>query len=237
MKVLLVGGSGYVGNLVIPHLKSAFKLRILDPAPPKDASLDYVSGSALDPAAIRRALEGMDAVVYMVIGRNPDGSYAMSDIALNYDLNLKGLHQVLHAAIEAGITRAVTTSTMSVHDRWPKEVAASEDTPCDARDVYGFTKGLAEQVCGYFARVRGMAVVALRLNMPVPLDEWHKACRPGRPNSYTAAPDVASAIALSLTVPLSGLHILSIAGDHEGKLINCARAKQVLGWEPKEREK
>jgi len=235
MRILLVGGSGYVGTMVIPHLKKDFELRVLDPAPPKDASVDYVSGSALDPATVRRALEGMEAVVHMVIGRNPDGSYAMGDIDLNYDLNVKSLHRVLDAACEAGIRRAAATSTMSVHGHRPNGFPEGEDTPCDARDVYGFTKGLAEQVCGYFARVRGMTVVALRLNMPVPVEDWHGNCRPGRPNTHTAAPDVASAIALSLTVPLTGLHILAISGDYEGKFLNCARAKHILGWEPRER--
>ena len=235
MKVLLVGGSGYVGSMVIPHLKSSFVLRVLDPVPPKDASVDYVSGSAIDPAAVRRALVGTDAVVYMAIGRTPDGCYAMSDIDLNYDLNLKGMHQVLHAAAEAGIPRAVTTSTMSVHGTWPSGVAANEDTPCDARDLYGFTKALAEQVCAYFARVRGTTVVALRLNGPVSVEDWHRNCRPDRPNTHTAAPDVASAVALALTVPLVGFHALSISGDYEARRINCARAKLVLGWQPRER--
>ena len=63
MKVLLVGGSGYVGSMVIPYLKSGLALRVLDPVPPKDPSVDYVGGSATDPAAVRHALEGMEAVL------------------------------------------------------------------------------------------------------------------------------------------------------------------------------
>jgi len=235
MKVLLVGGSGYVGSMVIPHLKRGLALRVLDPAPPQDASVEHVRGSANDPAAVRGALEGMEAVVYMALGRTPDGRYATSDIDLSYDLNLKGLHRVLHAAAEAGIMRAAATSTMSVHGTWPSGAAANEDTPCDARDLYGFTKGLAEQVCAYFARVRGMTVVALRLNGPVTAEDWHKSCRPGHPNTLTAAPDVASAIERALTVPLTGFHALSISGDYEAKRIDCARARRLLGWEPRER--
>jgi nucleoside-diphosphate-sugar epimerase len=197
--------------------------------------VDYVSGSATDPAAVRHALEGMEAVVYMVMGRTPDGRYAMSDIDLSYDLNLKGLHQVLHAAAEGGIARAVATSTMSVHGPWPSGVVADEDTPCDAPDLYGFTKALAEQVCAYFARVRGMTVVALRLNGPVSVEDWHRNWRPDHPNTCTAAPDVAGAVALALAAPLVGFHALSISGDYEARRINCARAKLVLGWEPRER--
>jgi nucleoside-diphosphate-sugar epimerase len=221
--------------MVMPHLKGRLSIRVLDPVPPKDASVDYVKGSATDPAAVRLALAGMDAVVYMVIGRTPDGRYAVADIDMSYDLNLKGLHQVLYAAAEAGIMRAVATSTMSVHDAWPSGIVADEDTPCDARDLYGFTKGLAEQVCAYFARVRGMTVVALRLNGPVSVEDWHRNCRPGVPNTCTAAPDVASSIALSLAAPLVGFHALSISGDYEARRINCAKAKRVLGWEPRER--
>jgi nucleoside-diphosphate-sugar epimerase len=237
VRVLLVGGSGYVGTMCVPYLKQGNELRVLDLVPPTDSSIEYVQGSVSDATAIRSAVQGMEGVVCMAMGRNPDNSYAAHDIDLNYDLHVRDLHRVLQGAREAGIARAVYTSTMSVHGSRYVVDRESEETPCDAPYVYGFTKWLGELVCEYFARVHKMTVVSLRLNLPTPREDWHKSCRPGQPNTATAAPDVASALLLGLTAPVAGFHTVAISGDYEGKVINCSRAKRTLGWEPRERPK
>jgi len=121
----------------------------------------------------------------MVIGRTPDGRYATADIDLNYDLNVKGLHHVLHVAAEAGIKRAVATKHHVGALRLARGMVADEDTPCDARDLYGFTKGLASRCAPTSPAVRGMTVVALRLNGPVSVEDWQQelpARLPQRPH-------------------------------------------------------
>ncbi|MBM4034128.1 MAG: NAD(P)-dependent oxidoreductase [Planctomycetes bacterium] len=200
--------------------------------PRNSRALDYVQGSAADIAAVRRALEGVEGVVYMAMARTSAGGYDVKDIDANYDIHVKHLHRVLQAAAEAGIRRAVYTSSMSVYGYRPAGFPEGEDTPADAPDLYGFTKRLGEIVCDFFARVHKMAVVSLRLNGPMPLEDWQRAARAGRVGGQTAAPDVASAIALSLTAPLAGAHVLNIAGDYTGKHVPCTRAKDLLGWEP-----
>jgi len=122
-----------------------------------------------------------------------------------------------------------------VYGRPPSGRFGGEDAPLDARSVYGFTKGLGERVCEHFARVHGLTVVALRLQMPVTREDWQRRCTPGRPNTDTAAPDLARAISLAATAPLGGFHPVFISGDYEGKVIDCSRAKALLGWEPLER--
>ena len=219
----------------MPYLKQEHQIRVFDVAPPPDSSLEYVSGSVDDAGAIRDALDGIEAVIYMALGRKASGGYALDEIDLNYDVSVKGLHKVLQATTEAKVPRAVYTSTLSVHGSRPGGICASEDTPCDAAGVYGFTKWLGELVCDYFARTHGLTVVALRLNAPVAQDDWHRRCEPGRPNVITSAPDVARALSLALSAPVTGFHAVFISGDYDGKLINCARAKQLLGWEPLER--
>jgi len=232
MRILLAGGAGYVGTMAIPYLKPDHALRVLDLVPPKDASVEYIEGSVADTAAIRRALDGMEGVAYMTMPRNTEGKYDVRDLDVNYDLHAKHLHRVLLAAAEAGIRRAVYASSMSVYLHRPPGFPDGEDTPADATDLYGFTKRLGEIVCDFFVRAHGMTVVSLRLNGPMPLEEWQAAARAGRILGQTAAPDVASSISLSLTAPLAGAHIFNITGDYLGRYCRCTRAKELLGWEP-----
>jgi nucleoside-diphosphate-sugar epimerase len=221
--------------MVIPCLKQDHLIRVFDLVPPKDKSVEFVKGSVNDIEAIRTALDGVEGVVYMVLGRKADGSRAVDEIDANYDLSVKGLHRVLDAMKEAGLMRAVYASTLSVHHTRPGGACPNEDIPADSPSIYGFTKWLGELVCAYFARVHKMTLIALRLNGPVTREQWHKQCRAGHPNAHVAAPDIARAIIQALTAPVSGFHALFIAGDYEGKAINCARAREVLGWEPLER--
>lgn len=232
MRILLAGGSGYVGTMVIPYLKSEFALRVLDLAPPKDPAAEYIQGSVADIEAVRRALGGMEAVVYMTMARKSDGHYDCRDVDANYDIHVKHLHRVLLAAAEAGIRRAVYASSMSVYAHRPPGFPDGEDTPADAGDIYGFTKRLGELVCDFFSRVHGLTIISLRLNGPMPLEAWQATARQGRILGQTAAPDVARAIALALTAPLSGAHVLNITGDYTGRYCRCTRARDLLGWEP-----
>jgi len=237
MRILLVGGSGYVGTMVTPYLKAEHALRVLDLVPPKDPAVEYVQGSVADAAAIRQAIEGIEGVAYMAMPRCADGKYDVRDLDLNYDIHVKHLHRVLLAAAGAGITRAAYASSMSVYayrpNGWPQE----DDTPCDAPDLYGFTKRLGELVCDFCARAHKMAIVSLRLNNPMTLDDWLRHYHPERLVTHTAAPDVASAIALSLTAPITGHHAVNISGDFEGKRLRCTGARSILGWEPRARPK
>src|SRR2546429_9894075 len=58
MRVLLVGGAGYVGGLVLPVLRERHEVRVLDQ---RAEGIDHVTGDATDYATVRRAGGGTDA--------------------------------------------------------------------------------------------------------------------------------------------------------------------------------
>src|SRR2546421_710816 len=51
MRVLLVGGAGYVGGLVLPVLRERHEVRVLDQ---RAEGIDHVTGDATDYATVRR---------------------------------------------------------------------------------------------------------------------------------------------------------------------------------------
>ena len=120
MKILLVGGSGHVGQLITPYLKARHSLRVLDMSPPADPDIEFIQGSVLDPDTIRRAIEGVDAFVWLAMRNGQGGMVTDQDVESilnNYDLNTKALHLFCYLAQEAGVKRGVYTSSMSVHYR------------------------------------------------------------------------------------------------------------------------
>lgn len=231
MRVLIVGGSGYVAGLILPALTERHTVRIFDLKPPADPALDYHPGNVGDLAALTQAAEGMDALLYMAMGAFPWNTDEV--FASSFDANVKGVYLALYAAHQAGIPHAVYTSSMSVYDgdllipdRFP-----SEDIPPDADHFYGFTKRLGEECCRLAVRQWGMSVNALRLCLPVSEEKWLAETRKGVPTIATTAPDVARAILAALDYR-DGFQAFMISGDYEQTSMNMSKARCLLNWEP-----
>jgi nucleoside-diphosphate-sugar epimerase len=231
MRVLVIGGSGYVGRLVLPALTEEFTVRVFDRQPPSDPGLEFVEGSVEDYNALRTAAEGTDAVLFMAMGaKRPWGS--VEGIASSFDVSVKGLHLALYAAHQAGVSHAVYTSSMSVYESLHGRAFSDEEIPPDATDFYGFTKRLGEEVCRNAARAWGMSVNALRLYLPTPDEKWRGEARPDAPHLATAASDVARALIASLRYRGGGFEAFMTSGDYENRVLNMSKAKRLLGWEP-----
>lgn len=169
MKLLLVGGAGHVGQLITPYLRAQHTLRVLDLSPPADGEIEHVKGSVLDPEAIRLALRDVDGFIWLAMRNGQGGMVTNQDaetIINNYDLNTKALHLFLFLAQEAGVTRGVYTSSMSVHYRGRPSYPGEDEVPRDSPSVYGLTKGLGEEICAYFARWFDMNIIGLRISGP-----------------------------------------------------------------------
>ncbi len=234
MRVLVIGGSGYLGTLVLPFLAPQHELRVFDLRPPADPALEYVQGNVCDPAALAGAMRGMDAMLYMAMGSHPQGNdwERMEARVTAFDVSVKGLHLALHAAHQAGIGHAVYTSSMSVYaDNGVGRVGADEDAPPDSVLAYGLTKHLGEEVCRHAWRMWGMSVNALRLYLPMPESRWLVEADKGEPTLATTAADTARALLAALEYR-AGFEAFTISGDYEQKLLNMGKARRLLGWEP-----
>jgi nucleoside-diphosphate-sugar epimerase len=244
MKVLLIGGSGHVGSFITPHLKEKHDLRVLDLQPPKHQGVEFVEGSVTDVPAIKRALDGVDAFVWLVMRKPQGGTLRDQDvetIEANYDVNCKGLHLTLFTAQEMGVRRGVYTSSMSVHYRRREFYPAEELVPLDTPTVYGLSKGFGEQICQYFARWWDMNLIALRITGPRTREQYleerrnPKVSYDGSRLFVTDEEDLARAYLAALDAVQIGsarFDAFFIAGDEHEKEHNLSKAKRVLRWEP-----
>jgi nucleoside-diphosphate-sugar epimerase len=229
MHILVVGGSGYLGGLVLPTLAQQHTLRIFDMRPPANAAWEYIAGNSGDLAALSHAAAGMDALLYMAMGNK---NYSIPEsFTTNLDTNIKGVYLALFAAQQAGITHAVYTSSMSVYANLDVRYFPDEEIPPDASDLYGFTKRMGEEVCRNATRAWGMSANALRLCFPVSDEQWQAETRLGAPTLATSAGDVARALLAALECR-AGFQAFMISGDYEQKLMNLSKARRLLGWAP-----
>lgn len=231
MRVLVIGGSGHVGRLIVPALAASHTLRIFDLRPPTGFDGDYFEGDVCDIDALRRAMVGMDTVIYMAMG--VQGWDTDAAITTAFDTGVKGVYLTLHAAHHAGITHAVYASSMSVYDgNLLARLFPDEEIPPDSSHFYGFTKRLGEEACRVAARHWGMTINALRLCLPVPEEKWYADTREGVPTIATTAGDVARAFLAALEYRGGGFQAFMISGDYAQTSMNMSKAKRLLGWEP-----
>lgn len=232
MEVLVIGGSGFVGRLILPMLRERHCVTVFDRDAPRETAAGFLRGDVTDSRSLAGAMRGRQAVVYLAMGKDEKGNVDAPGAA--YDVNVKGVHLACQAALEAGAKRFVYMSTLSVYSGGNR-FFASEDEPPDPPGAYGFTKALGEEVCRFFSRVHGLDCIALRLNAPVELKDW-KDCYMRHPGcGATSGPDIARAVLAALECRHSGFDAVFISGDFEGKLTNLSKAKRLLGWEPLER--
>lgn len=175
MKVLIVGGSGYVGSLMLPGLVDAgLNVRVLDTAAPA-GDVDWVRGSATDPDALNAALDGVDGVVHAAMGRR--GADGSPDVRSAFEVNVASVHMTLAAAAAANVGRGVLMSSISVFANEPVPVTdrvLDESCAADAVDTYGLTKRLAELAAEAASAAHGMTISSLRIAWPFPV-KW--TCR------------------------------------------------------------
>ncbi|MEV7278735.1 NAD(P)-dependent oxidoreductase [Streptomyces sp. NPDC093111] len=240
MRVLVIGGSGYVAGLFLPALTARHEVTVLDPRPSTGAHT-HLTGSSTDPAALTAAMDGIDVVLHTAL-TNPTGDQ-LSDAARAFDTNVTSVHLALAAAHRAGVRHVVHLSSLSVYrDLTTRRL--DESVPPDATDLYGLTKRLAEQVCHAATVQWDLSVTVLRLAWPTTNQAWPAWALPGRPPRThaadgakvhgLAADDLARAVLAALD-HRDGFDVFHIAGTDQEGLWSQTKARDVLGWEPRRR--
>jgi nucleoside-diphosphate-sugar epimerase len=239
MRVLVIGGSGYVASLVLPALSQRHAIRVLDlRSPAADIDAEHIIGSATEYADLRRAVEGVDAVIHCAMGGHEVSRPAGAVEA--FDVNVKSVHLVLLAARDAGVRHAVYISSLSVY-RDVTQRRVDETVAADATDLYGLTKRLGEQVCFAAAAEWELSVNVLRLAWPTPDDVWPAWGRWKRPRRFhtadgtliqaTRASDVSRAVLAALE-HRDGCQVFTITGDQSARLWSTEKARSLLNWSP-----
>ena len=150
MRVLLTGGSGNLGQVLVPRLlEKGDTPVILDVrAPPRlNEGAVFIEASILDRSKLTETFRGCDCIVHIAAWHGIHEDRGEKDAYDFFDLNVRGTFEVFEAAASAGIGKVIFISTTSVHRP-------------DTR--YGSSKVLAELVAEDYRKHRHMDVVTMR---------------------------------------------------------------------------
>ncbi|MFI9553440.1 NAD-dependent epimerase/dehydratase family protein [Nonomuraea endophytica] len=223
MRVLVTGAAGRLGTAVLAELVEHQVTALVAEDPGPIAAERVVVGDARDPAAVRAALEGADAVVHTAALASPE--VAAPEVV--FAANTQATFVVLNEAGEHGVRRAVIASSLSItglpfarSPRSPAYLPLDEHVPPQIEDPYALSKQVDEATAAMMGPRHGMTVAALRF--PFLGDSarlaWRAAALAADPAagaadlwSYLDLRDAARACLLGLTADLEGTPAIYVA--------------------------
>lgn len=166
MKILVVGGAGYIGSHMVKMLReTGYKPVVLDNLSTGHA--DAIGNAPLFMSDIRNpnTLDGLlestkfEAVMHFAACSQVGES--VSDPGYYYENNVAGTVNLLNAMMRHGVKRFIFSSTAAVYG-YPGVSLINERTPTGPINPYGHSKRMVEQVLEDMSKAYGLQYTALR---------------------------------------------------------------------------
>jgi UDP-glucose 4-epimerase len=166
MKVLVIGGAGYIGShvtralmdrghavTVFDNLSSGRKENLFDDA-------YFFKGDIMDVIALSDTMSrGFDAMIHLAAFKAAGESMTYPE---KYSVNnICGTINILNCASAAGIRAMVFSSSAAVYGD-PQYLPLDENHPLNPENYYGFTKLEMERILGWYDKLNGIRFAALR---------------------------------------------------------------------------
>lgn len=165
MRVLVTGGTGYIGSTAVEVLLSqGFEISILDDcsmghADTVPAGVRFIQGSLLNSAEVAEALSGCDAVMHFA-GKSLVGE-SVEKPDLYQSVNVDGTRILLDEMRKQAITKIVFSSSAATYGE-PKVVPILETAETNPTNPYGATKLAIDHMITEEAKNHGISAASLR---------------------------------------------------------------------------
>ena len=165
MRVLVTGGTGYIGSTAVEILLGqGFEISILDDcsmghADTVPAGVRFIQGSLLNATEVADALTGCNAVMHFA-GKSLVGE-SVEKPDLYHSVNVDGTRILLDEMRKQSITKIVFSSSAATYGE-PKVVPILETAETNPTNPYGATKLAIDHMITKEAKEHGISAASLR---------------------------------------------------------------------------
>lgn len=169
MRILVLGGCGFIGSHVVDVLvKAGHRVRVLDRQPEAFRSpvpdVEYVVGTYADTAVLSEALMGVDSVVHLVSTTVPSTSNI--DPVSDIEGNLIATVRLLEMMRAVGVHNIVFLSSGGTVYGIPNADLISEAHPLQPVSSYGIVKAAIENYLHMEHHLHNLRYCTLRVSNP-----------------------------------------------------------------------
>jgi UDP-glucose 4-epimerase len=190
MRVLVTGGSGFIGSHVVDNLRARGHVPVnydLRPSPwrcDREHRVETVWGSVTDREALQVALADCDVVAHLAAVADVNDVHAQPEDAER--VNPRGTVAVLEAARRAGVKRILYASTIWVYSDCEAEEVDEGTLIAPPSHLYTSTKLAGELYCKAYQELYGIEYTILRFGIPYGPREREAAVIPAFVNKALA---------------------------------------------------
>ena len=166
MRILVIGGAGYIGSHVTrAFLDRGYEVTVFDNLQTglrenlfNDAR--FLHGDIMRPEQLRAVMAGgYDGCVHLAALKAAGQSMLKPEEYA--EANIAGTINILNQAAEARLSPIIFSSSAAVYGN-PQYLPIDEVHPKDPENFYGFTKLEIERILGWYDRLKGMRFAAIR---------------------------------------------------------------------------
>lgn len=166
MKILVIGGAGYIGGHVVKELmKNGHSVTVFDNLQsglrqnlfPEN---EFIYGNILVPSDLDSAFEkGFDAFIHMAALKAAGDSMLYPE---KYSVhNITGSINIINSALKYNCKMMVFSSSAAIFGE-PKYLPIDEKHPKNPENYYGFTKLEIENIMSWYSKTKGLKFASLR---------------------------------------------------------------------------
>ena len=165
MRILITGGSGFIGSHLAEHFQGKAEVRVLDNLRTgfrknlDGLDVEFVEGSICDRDLVKKVVEGVDYIFHLAaLVSVPESMEKPKECV---DINVHGLLNVLEEASEAGVKKLCFASSAAVYGDNPTVPKVETMLP-EPKSPYAITKLDGEFYCDLFNRENRLKTACLR---------------------------------------------------------------------------
>jgi nucleoside-diphosphate-sugar epimerase len=162
--ILVTGGSGFIGSALVKALvRNGHAVRVFDDnsrgaarrLKDVERDIEFIGGDVRDPAAVARAVHGVDEVHHLAFVNGTEYFYSAPELVL--DVGVKGMINVIDACRSHGVGKLILASSSEVYQT-PPHVPTDESVPLlvpdptNPRYSYGGGKIISELMALNYGR-------------------------------------------------------------------------------------
>ncbi len=166
MRVLVTGGSGYVGGPTVRRLtQDGTAVVVVDRVEPPSVLVPsiewFVEGDIRTPGLLDRVFANVDIDAVIHLAADKSVEEFVLDPGRYFNNNVGGTLALLEAMERAEVRSIVFSSTCAVYGT-PETVPVNEASPIGPESPYGASKMMAEGIIDWYGRCNGFRYVSLR---------------------------------------------------------------------------